>query len=312
MTMQPFDYIVPGTLDEAVRCLDERPGAQLLAGGQTLLLRMQRRQLAPSALIDLRNLPALRVLGSRAAEPELHVGAMVTCMELAENPLVLSAARVLSEAAQSIGDVHVRNRATIGGHLGTAAPASDLAPVVVVLGGRIHVRSPYRERVITAEGFFTGPFDTSLERNELITEITFTVPPGRSGGAYEKVEDPANGSPICGVAAFATLSSTGNIGVCRVAATGITTYPARLAVVEATLEGAAPNAATVRAAASHAGRDLNIIGDAAAPAEFRAHLLRTLTEKAINRALRRAQSEPERGSPAERARPQEPTNGGRS
>jgi carbon-monoxide dehydrogenase medium subunit len=209
-------------------------------------------------------------------------------MELRDDPVIQSAGRALAEAARSMGDVHVQNRATIGGHLATANPAADLAAAIVVLGASIHVASTYRVRVISAADFFTGPFDTSLEENEIITEITFPVPPPRTGGAYEKVKNPASGHPICGVAALVTLSPAGRIGICRVAVTGVTSHPARLRVVEATLEGAEPSAASVRAATSHATKDLTLISDRVASSAFRAHLTTVLTEQAIHRAISRA------------------------
>lgn len=303
MIPRELEYLVPHTLDEAVRWLDARPGAQLLAGGQDLLLRMRQRQLGPLILIDLRALPALRVLGQRIEQSEVHIGAMVTCMELRDSSMLNGAGQVLAEAASSMGDVHVHNRATIGGHLAAAAPAADLAPAVVVLKAGIHVRSAYRERVIAAEDFFTGPLDTALERNELITEITIPVPPPRSGGAYEKIKNVADGRAICGVAALVSLSPSGNIGSCRVAATGITSHPARLPLVEATLEGAAPSPAIIRAASSHATKDLTFRSDDAASGDFRAYLLTVLVEKAISRAAQRAEAEQLRSSEAERAGP---------
>lgn len=283
-----FDYVAPANLDEATSLLRQRRGARVLAGGHDLLTQMKLRRLAPPLLVDLRNIGGLRgITGSRPDGQGGSIGSMVTCAEIAADKALTASATALVEAARSIGDAQVRNACTIGGNLAYADPAADLPAAVLVLEAAIQVTGPDGTRTLDADQFFLGPNMTALENAEIITAIDLPAGNG-SGSAYEKVKNPANNYPICGVAARISRSADGTVGTCRVAVTGVSAHPRRLRNVEAELEGRQPTEANISAACVGAADGLAPTTDLFASGEYRAHLTRVLAAKALTRAAERA------------------------
>jgi len=284
--MSQSAYAAPGKLEEIVGLLASNPGSHLLAGGQSLLVEPRRSQLAGSLLVDLRKVAGLSGIQSSAGGG-LRIGAMTTLGAIAASDLVRKACPVLADAAALVGDAQVRNRATIGGALGEADPGSDLAPVLLILGATVDITGPGGSRSVEAAEFFTGPGRTALKAAEVITGITIPSAPPSTGAAYEKMKDPATLYALCGVAASVTVSAQGMVAQCRVAATGSTEYPVRLQAVEKALTGARPDPGALSAAASRAADHGVFRGSFYASSEYRAHLTRVLTERALQRALAR-------------------------
>lgn len=287
MIRTQFDYVAPKSLDEAVAMLQTNGEARLLAGGHSLLGQLKTRQISPKLLVDLRQVPGLKDIGRRPGEEGLFIGAMTTCAELAAHPEVQANYQALVEAANSIGDAQVRNRATLGGNLGTGDPAADLAATALALEATLYVVGPFGSRTIGAGEFFIGPFETAL-RGEIITGIKFPPVPARRGSAYEKIKNPANGYPICGVAAAVTLTEQNSLAECRLAVTGVAAHPIHLRKGEASLEKAEATAQNIAAAAEQATQGLTCVSDLFASGEYRAHLSRVLAERALTRAVERA------------------------
>jgi carbon-monoxide dehydrogenase medium subunit len=186
--------------------------------------------------------------------------------------------------------MQVRNRGTVGGSVAHADPASDMPAAMLALDATFTARGPSGERALPAAGFFQGLFSTALGADEVLTAITVQRPGGRTGMAYQKFRSPASGYAIVGVAAVVTLAGDGTVGDARVAITGASAQPARAAAVEAALRGKAPDAATLAGAAEYAAEGLDLLGDIHAPAEYRAHLTRVYTRRALQRALHGAQT----------------------
>jgi len=255
--MYPFDYLRPDTVAEAVAAHDGED-RRYLAGGQSLLVALKLRLAQPSALIDVARLSDLS--GIRSEDGGLVVGAATTHAALA----VRRDIPALADLAGSIGDLQVRNMGTLGGALANADPASDHAAGVLGLGAGIHTD----RRVIAADDFFLGMFETALEPGELIVSVRYPLP--RRAG-YAKVRNPASGYPVVGV--FVAETDEG----VRVAVTGAAACPFRLSEFEMALAGDYSVAALegLSVPADDLNRDLH------ASAEYRAALIPVLARRAL-------------------------------
>ncbi|MBV8441242.1 MAG: FAD binding domain-containing protein [Hyphomicrobiales bacterium] len=260
--MYAFEYHRPHTLTGAIADL-EKQDAKALAGGMTILPTMKQRLAAPSALVELKDVPELKGL-SRDGD-NLVVGAMTRHAEVASSPVVKSAIPALATLAAGIGDAHVRNRGTIGGSLANNDPAADYPAAALALGATI-VTS---KRRIAAQDFFKGLFETALEPGELITQVSFPVP---QKAAYMKFANPALRYALVGVFVAKTA------GGVRVAVTGA----GESGVLRSQPLGAALNANFSAAAAdgvSVPASGLNT--DIHADADYRAHLIKVMAKRAV-------------------------------
>lgn len=177
-----FGYLRPATLGETTRALDDYAGeARILAGGTDLLISMKDGVSNPKYLIDIKHLPELRRL-ELAADSSLTIGACVTVNELLVFAPLPSGMAALREAASWLGTNQVRNRATVGGNLCNASPASDLAPPLLVLGASVRALSARGERVIPLKDFITCPKGTCLLKHELAVEIVVPAAEGTVSG----------------------------------------------------------------------------------------------------------------------------------
>ncbi len=283
--MTSLSYYSPDSLTEAITLLgsaDARP----LAGGYSLLIEPQRSKLG-GALVDLRRIGDL-VGVTQGQGGEVTIGAMTPLAAIAAASAVQQSYAALAEAAASVGDAQVRNRATLGGNLAQSDAGNDLPAAILALGGLLHVQGAREERIVAASDFFTGPGQTALAAGELITAVTLPAPTGRSGSAYEKMKHPATLYAICGVAASVSLDANGAVEACSVAVTGAAEYPTRLKSVESALTGKTPTGDAIAAAAQGAGEGLSFRSDLFASADYRAHLTRVLTQRALTRALAQA------------------------
>ena len=273
-----FDYVKPSTLEDAVTALtDAGDEAKLLAGGQSLLPVLRLRLAAPSLLVDLGGLDSLR--GARLDGDTLVVGAMTTHAEVADSGVVRAEAPLLAQAAEVIGDRQVRHRGTLGGSLAHADPAGDLPAVLVALDGECVAAGPGGRRGIPAAEFFVGYFTTALGAGEVLVEVRFPRRPGW-GAHYEKFQRAAQTWATVGVAA-AVRRDNGSIAEARVALTSMGPGPVRAGAVEAALAGADATAEALAGAAAHAAEGTQPVSDLAASAEYREHMARVLTRRAL-------------------------------
>jgi carbon-monoxide dehydrogenase medium subunit len=186
--------------------------------------------------------------------------------------------------------MQVRNRGTVGGSVAHADPASDMPAAMLALDATFTARGPGGERSIAAADFFQGLFMTALQPDEVLTRISIARPPQGAGMAYEKFRNPASGYAIVGVAAVAALAGDGTLSDVRVAITGAGAQPVRATAVAEALRGKAPDDAALTAAAEHATEGLQLMSDIHASEDYRAHLTRVFTRRALKRALERAQA----------------------
>ena len=287
-----FDYYRATSVNEALDLLETHADRdpELVAGGHGLVPSMKAGEASPGALVDIGGIDGLGSLEARGEE--ISVGALATHADLAASERLREHAMVLAEAATNVGDVQIRNRGTIGGNLAEANPAADLPAAVVAADATIRVRGLGGDRSIAAEEFFLGREATDLAESELITEIR--VPPSGGGSGYVKKIHPATGYAMVGVAAVVRVDD-GEVTDARVAANGVMEHAVRLTPVEDALVGTraarADDSEAVSAAAEHASDDLDteqLVEDVHASGAFRAHLLSTYTERALDVALARA------------------------
>lgn len=283
-----FDYQTPASLGEALTMLHGSDGeVKALAGGQSLLPLMKLRLASPGVIVDLRNVPELR--GIRSDGSGVIFGAMTTYYQAIDSPITQSKVPLVVQALRQVGDPQVRARGTIGGSLAHADPAGDLPAVALALNARMHAAGPGGERDIAGRDFFTDMLTTALQPSELLTWVRFeATDTPRTGTAYVKHRHPASGYAVVGVAAVVTLDPNGVCQEARVGITGAGTHAVRATGVEQALAGK-PFMQSVAEAGSHAAEGLDLLSDYYASADFRAHLTRIMTIRALHQAGQAAQ-----------------------
>jgi carbon-monoxide dehydrogenase medium subunit len=275
-----FTYHRPRTIQAALRLL-ERHGleAKVLAGGQSLLPMMKLRVLEPAHIIDIGRIAALRRI--RVREGRLLIGALVTHWMIETSAAVRRAAPALVETAGLIGDLQVRNLGTIGGSLIHADPASDYPAPMLALDAEVRLVGPGGLRTVPAAAFFHGIMATAAQPGELLVEVSMPVLGKRAGSAYQKMQNPASGFAIAGVAAFMVLDDAGRCADVRVGVTGVAAAAYRATGVEQGLIGQEPTDERLAQAAAAASEGAQANEDLHASADYRLHLARVLTRRAL-------------------------------
>ncbi len=273
-----FDYVAPTSLAEAVTALGEAgEDAKLLAGGQSLIPVLRLRLSFPTVLVDLGKVDELRGVSEDGGS--IVIGAMTRHSDVLEDPLVKQYAGLLSEATSTVADPAVRHRGTFGGALAHADPAGDLAAVALALDAELVAEGPGGRRTIAAKDFFVDYLETSLSPDEILAAVRIPKLEGSWGVRYEKFNRVAQAWAIVGVATAVRMEG-GSIAEARIGLTNMGSTPVRPAAVEAALVGASDRAADVAACAS-AADGLNPPSDLGGQADYRAHLARVLTARAV-------------------------------
>lgn len=282
MIPAPFDYVVPSTVEEAVRALvDAGEDAKVIAGGQSLLPVLRLRMAAPTTLIDLNRIGELR--GVRDEGDFLVIGAMTTHHDIQRDPLIADHAELLAKATATVADPQIRHRGTFGGSLAHADPAGDLAAPALALDAEMVLHGPDGARTVPAVEFFQDFFTTAMRPNEILTEIR--VPKFTGWRAhYEKFNRVAQAWSIVGVATT-VRTEAGTIAEARVGLTNMAPVPLRAWGVEEALVGQPATAEAIRAAAERAAEGTSPTADGNADAEYRQHLARVLTGRAVSTVI---------------------------
>ena len=279
----PFEYEVAESVDHAVELLGEYgEESRLLAGGHSLIPIMRLRMAVPTALIDLDRLDNLRYI--REEDDHLAIGAMTRHREIHFNELVNEHCGILAQASGLLGDPSVQHRGTIGGVSAHGDPAGDMPSVLCALEGELVIQGPNGERTVGALDFFKDYLMTDLEPQEVLTEIRVPKLGPNTGWSYKKFSRRAQDWAIVGVAAVVEKEN-GNIASARVGLTSMGSTPLRASAVEEALTEASPD--RIGEAANFADADTSPGSDDAASAEFRRHLARVWTRRALEEALNR-------------------------
>jgi carbon-monoxide dehydrogenase medium subunit len=279
-----FAYAAPSSLQEALGLLED-PDAKVIAGGHSLLPLMKLRLAQPKLLVDIGRIPGLAYV--RSEDGVLAIGAMTTYRDIQLSQEVHQRAPVLAEAAHEVGDPQVRAKGTLAGSLAHADPAGDLPAVALALGGVVRAVGSGGERDIDLDSFFVDMLTTSLQEREIIREVRLKAQPSGAGAAYQKFDQPASHYALTGVCAVISLSG-GTISSARIGVTGVGTKAYRPTAVEQALVGRAPEEEAVKAAVQSVADGIDVQGDIHASPEYRAHLARVLTRRAVLQAAGRA------------------------
>ena len=260
--MYEFSYHRPASVTEAADLIANAADGKLVAGGQTLLPTMKHRLASPSDVVDLGGIAELS--GIVVNGSIVTIGAMTTHAEVAASAEVREAIPALAALAGGIGDPAVRNLGTLGGSIANNDPAADYPAAVIALGATVRTN----RREIAGEDFFTSMFETALEEDEIIVAVDFPRP---EAAAYMKFENPASRYAIVGV--FIARTSSGP----RAAVTGATSCAHRAYRLEELLQGSfsADSLADFQAPVDKMNSDLH------ASAEYRAHLVRIMAQRAV-------------------------------
>ncbi len=274
-----FDYVRPSSVDGAVSALVEAGDeAKVLTGGQSLLPLLRVRLAAPSVLVDCGRIDDMR--GVSDVGDALLVGAATTHHEVMHDPLVREHAPLLAAATGTVADPQIRHRGTFGGSLAHADPAGDLPAVALALDCVLVAAGPNGRREIPAAEFFVDYFTTALDWNEVLVAVRVPKLGDGWGYDYQKFHRTAQSWAMVGVAA-AVRRSNGSIAQARVGLTNMGPTPLRASATESALAGAQASAAAVAGAAAHAAEGTSPTSELHARADYREHLARVLTRRAV-------------------------------
>ena len=285
-----FEYEAPGSVAEALALLGRRGDqAKVLAGGQSLTPMLNFRLVRPQVLVDLNEIAELASI--REVDGMLVIGAMTRQRAVEMSDVVRRRCPLLADAMPQIGHVQIRNRGTIGGSLAHADPAAELPAVVAALDGRLVVRGPAGERVLTTDQFFVSYLTTALGTGELLVEVRLPVAAPRTGAAFVEVSRRHGDFALVGVAATVTLDEMGVCVGCALALTGVGPTPIVAQAAASTIVGARPTPVMLEEAGRRAAAHLTPDSDLHASSEYRQHVAGVLTRRALGRAVERAQGD---------------------
>jgi carbon-monoxide dehydrogenase medium subunit len=273
-----FDYVKPSSVADAVTALQQGgDDAKIIAGGQSLLPVLRLRLAAPTLVIDLGGIAELK--GVREDGDKVVVGAMTPYYDILRDDLVKEHVALLAQAVATVADNQVRHRGTLGGALAHADPAGDLGAPALALDAELVIAGAGGTRTVAAADFFQGLFTTAIGEGEILTEIRFPKYTGWRSH-YEKFNRTAQAWSMCAVAVALKIDG-GTISEARVGLTNMGDRPIRATGVEQALVGQQASADVAKAAAAHAAEGTSAPSDADAAADYREHLARVLTGRAV-------------------------------
>lgn len=275
-----FEYVRPGTVDEAVAALVAGgEDAKVLGGGQSLMPVLRLRMGAPTVIVDTTRIDEMK--GITDTGGAIVIGAGVTHDEVEKSALVREHVALLSTVTAAVADRQIRHRGTLGGALAHADPAGDQPGTALALGATFTIAGPGGRREVPASEFFVDYFTTAVGPDEVLVSVSFPKHTGW-GAHYEKLNRTAQAWAIVGAAATVRMDG-GAIAEARIGLTNMGPGPVRASAVEAALVGASTMDA-IAAAAEHAAEGTSPNSDIHAEAAYREHLARVLTKRAVAKA----------------------------
>lgn len=274
-----FGYTKASTIDEALSALSSSDDAKVLGGGQSLLPVLRLRLNAPELVVDCSGIDEIK--GIDASGDKVVIGAGATHHSVMNDSAVKSSVALLAQATETVADPQIRHRGTVGGALAHADPRADQPPVALALDAEFTIAGPGGRRTVPAAEFFAGPFETSVGEDELLVSVAFPKYDGW-GTHYEKFNRTAQAWSIVGVAAAVRMDG-GKVAEARIGLTNVGGTPMRASTVEQALVGAS-TMAEIEAACENAADGLEPFADEDADIEFRKHLAKVLTKRAVAKA----------------------------
>jgi carbon-monoxide dehydrogenase medium subunit len=282
MIPSTFDYVRPNTVDEAVAALKEGgEDSKVITGGQSMLPLLRMRLASPSILVDCGRIDEMK--GIKETDDSITIGAATSHHAVLTSDLVSKYAKLLSLATATVADPQVRHRGTFGGALAHGDPAGDLPAVTLVLNATMEIAGPNGRRKVEAKNFFIDYFTTAVGPDEVLVSISIPKMNSDWGVHYEKFNRTAQCWAIVGVAA-AVRRDGNKIAEALVGLTNVAPVPMRASKVEAALTGADATLAAIQKAAELAAEGTHPTSDLHAAADYREHLMRILTGRALSSA----------------------------
>jgi carbon-monoxide dehydrogenase medium subunit len=280
MIPSKFDYVRPNSVDEAVAALKAGgEDSKVITGGQSMLPLLRLRLAAPSVLVDCARIDEMK--GVKDNGDSVTIGAATTHWDVLHNNIVKTHVKLLADATATVADPQVRHRGTFGGALAHGDPAGDLPAVVLALDATMEIAGAKGRRQVAAKDFFVDYFTTAVGPDEILVSITIPKLGKGWGTCYEKFNRTANGWAIVGVAAAVKVEG-GKITDARIGLTNCAAVPVRASSVESALKGASASAAEIEAASQSAAEGTRATSDLAADKEYREHLMRVITARAVS------------------------------
>lgn len=278
-----FDYHAPASVEEAIALLGRYGGeAKLLAGGQSLMPLLNFRLSRPAALVDLNAIPALAYI--QEEDGHVRLGAMTRQRRIEFSPVVKRALPLLAEATTLVAHLPIRTRGTIGGSIAHADPSAEYPAVLIALDGVVIVRGPRGERTLTPSELFRSYLTTSLGPDEILVEVRLPAMPAGAGFAFEEFSRRHGDFALAGIAAM-IVGHGQRCTSARLATAGAGPTPIRLRDAEKILERDGLSEAAIAAAGERAAELVEPDSDIHASADYRRHLVRVLTARAVRRAM---------------------------
>jgi carbon-monoxide dehydrogenase medium subunit len=282
-----FEYLAPTSVEEVVAALGDHEGAKVMAGGQSLIPVLKLRIAAVDTVVDINGLDGLD--GIEEEGETLRIGALVRHADAVRSPLLTKRYGLLGATARLVADPLVRNRGTVCGSLAHADPQGDWGSALLAARATVTARGPKGERTIAVDELALGPFSTTLEPDELITEVRVPDPGARSGGAYLKLERKVGDFATAAVAVQVTLAD-GLVGQAGIGLTGVGATNLRATAAEDLLRGNEPTDDVVREAAALAAQAAEPQSDNRGTAEYKRNVVRVFCERGLRTAISAARA----------------------
>ena len=277
-----FEYVKPGTIEEAVAILAERgDGAQILAGGTDVVPQLRDEGLAPEVVVDIKGIDGLADI--RPAGGRLFIGPLVTFTDLIESELIRESFPLFYEMAVKVASKGIRNRATLVGNICSAVPSCDAGPVLLVYDAQVLILGPGGERTVHIDEWFTGPKKTDLQSGELVIGLEMSSSAQACGGSYVKLGR-YRGEDLAQASVAVLVSPDYEY---RVAFGAVGPTPVRARKLEAAIKGEEPTDEMLEVARKFIERATSPITDIRATAEYRTHMLEVMLERGIRAAVAR-------------------------
>ena len=283
-----FEYHRPGTVGEVVALLSEHGDeGRVVAGGHSLIPMMKLRLAAPSHLIDLQALDALKGIAEDGGD--IVIGPMVTQTEILESALLADKCPILGEAAAVIADPQVRNCGTIGGNVANGDPGNDMPAVMMALDASYVLTGPGGERTVAARAFYEAAYFTARKDDELLTGIRIPLPSAGHGHAYEKLKRKVGDYATAAAAVVLTMDG-GSCASAAITLTNVGQTPLYAQAASEALAGGAVDADAIANASALAKGIAEPVADLRGSVEYKTAMVGVMTARAIESALARAQA----------------------
>jgi carbon-monoxide dehydrogenase medium subunit len=283
---EAFDFYQPATLKEASRLLkDNGPGGRFLAGGTDLVIAMKEKGLVPKYIVDLKRVPGLAGIRENS-DGSMTLGALTTLYAIETSALIKRKFPFLAQSAAEVGSIQIRNRATIGGNMANASPSADTSPALMALGATATIANGAGARTVAAEDFFTGPGQSVMNADDILSEITIPKTAANLVGEYIKFS-PREMMDLAyvGVAVAYHLGAQGaNDKKCtgvRIVLGAVAPTPIRANRAEAALEGQILSEALAEKVGQIAADEAKPISDVRSSADYRRAMVGTMTKRAL-------------------------------